>query len=1230
MKKKLIILLTLLSTFISYDNVKAAVLYEGRQFNRVGDYRWDGKFSDNNGEYDFALNNFLYEGSKAILFTDFLYDYNVDGTSTTAYCLDPSYTNPTKVKVERVLKENAFDSKIDSYDYGMYEILNKGYHESNRSYSFTYDGQGYSISGKDFEIATLIAVRAFNLGVFNEQAYGMNTNFKGMTSAAKNNASIRTSLYAKMGIKWGAELGDLTIKASSQCANTKDSLNTCLNNLATGRLGSLRDVELNPGETKGSDNWKIYYAARDLFGKGIKASAEYADGTSTTPSVEVRQGSLEKVSSSNNNVLNAEERTIEFKIKNFSRDGYVKNIKVVCEDCKENGVTISNYQYYNTSIKKWLPFNPNDNDINLANNIDSAGIAKIKFRTQRANANDDSCKPANYQIVFDEYDSSQETIAAQLKDANDKYAQRVLILVKNKVTSRTYSGIINCSKTTCPTTITNPVCETDGVANVEAPKDIKQCILNNTDDAGNSYQLTSENGGVSNPYCNVFCKEDYIDVFNTNGRKGGIELNTKINDVTCGSYFKLSAHIEGKKDCYTGGTGKDYSINKEKFVSDLNNAISNMVEAYNAYAKAKAALDHIDSALTGGEKRWMNTQNSWYISYKEHCSTSKDKDGKEVTSCSCIGSDTNRCSVYYVYGFEETGYQITEYDSNGIAILGKKTISYDYGGSGKDGGSNGSNSYPNCGTCTNGDPNVLRESIIDEYFTNEYVRGVLGDKNHAAIPGYYEKLSLGDLLSGYRNIIINIIKTYNSCSVGWTMDFPFAQQIGFDSVEYQERLKNPDDPFKYTNLIKDPSKKYLIKKDDTLQEEVGEKEYCYGTIKPDYSCEGKTTLSTPTYTKYNIRLCTESGCDSYLDESLSQVSDARYVKQTIKKGVDYITPSVFYQVYPTGAITAKNDYYGNSVQLKLLENGIPVSLSNYGGGNFYLIIQQLGEFYDTGELGRLMDFKGKNVERSVANAQKSNTSIEETFDGNYICNYTSKCYSPNNPSCPNCKFECVGENCNIYDCPECNITCVNCLFNIDKLQLNFKSVSTTNFLTGNREYGFNWAIDTNIKLLDLIAAKANTTIEEIKKANTTIFNGENVDTVSKDMSESNLEFSIKLTPKMIKDIRDYNDNVEQYGGYANDSLTCYDYKIGDKTYSNLLCYSDFLDDLFREYEGEGLIVAPRRATTASDVESTISARKNNPNNDSNNQRGYWTLWTQITDYKEELANGSVIGGPAWK
>ena len=131
---------------------------------------------------------------------------------------------------------------------------------------------------------------------------------------------------------------------------------------------------------------------------------------------------------------------------------------------------------------------------------------------------------------------------------------------------------------------TTPDCTDGADASVLSPTDIKICVLDYSDIANNSYQLTKEgttnekkNGEVEgdtksvHDYCNIFCKEDY---------KIGLPLGKWVES---GSSFTLDLQVDGTKSCYTDEI--NYNLFKKDYEKAYNalkaNKTSGNITTYN-------------------------------------------------------------------------------------------------------------------------------------------------------------------------------------------------------------------------------------------------------------------------------------------------------------------------------------------------------------------------------------------------------------------------------------------------------------------------------------------------------------------------------------------------------------------------------------------------------------------------------------------------------------------------
>lgn len=107
---------------------------------------------------------------------------------------------------------------------------------------------------------------------------------------------------------------------------------------------------------------------------------------------------------------------------------------------------------------------------------------------------------------------------------------------------------------------------------------IKQCVIDNDDARGESFEATNELSG--NSYCKVWCSESY-----------DFELPTA-QYSTSGGYFTLSTEITGQRDCYiSAADDPTQPIDNEKFNRDLADAQNAVRTAWNEYSRWKTAVN---------------------------------------------------------------------------------------------------------------------------------------------------------------------------------------------------------------------------------------------------------------------------------------------------------------------------------------------------------------------------------------------------------------------------------------------------------------------------------------------------------------------------------------------------------------------------------------------------------------------------------------------------------------
>ncbi len=989
------------------------------------------------------------------------------------YCIDPgaqAYNGVTTVKKASDFTKN---SSSNAKYYGLASIIKNGYHSDPRHYLSTSEITDL--------VATDVAVRAYSFYVLaNEVGYTHTEETVGslvqpafLKLAYDTASSYRTDLKKYLGVD--------TNKGKN------NSMNVYLTSTVSNKAISL---------LKGGFEAAIKYGKNE-FGSEVKVSITTSD----------------YVDPANPHGLDVQEKLVTFKIKQTDpkKPGFVK-IKpsdIVCNDCSKYGISISKIEYQENGT--WKPL---QGEIDLAKVVDSrTGYARVKITLNKQQVNQTDCAASikiNYRVPSLVDNSTQTVVVNRTSTGYQRYAGGIVTGnggSTNMESVKSYTipaNAIGCLSVACDTKIETPECspETEGEAKVEAPSNIKQCIIGKKDEAGNEYKVYQDS--VNNEYCATYCKEDYA----------SIKLNRALSGLKCGSYFKLKASIKGSQDCYRAGEGTT-SINRAQFLIDILDAQLDLLDAWNNYTKLKAAQNNIGTG---------NTVDGSYV-------------GKEAIN---INENT--------------------------ATFGVKDVTYTY----------------HYEAATNEE---LKELI------NKELEEATKDVDPEAVEGAYKDFK-------------NVIAKYNSCVTDWSKEFAFNQKVGWEYTELTDGG--------YPNLSENSTLNDLIPEEDRVLSPVGEKttsqkvEACTGEVNNEYTtCTTGWTDTNNTFTNNTYMICDINGCRNVTEK----VSNAKYVKQHSEASQDYESKEQFYQVAASGpasgAITSvgANGFNVPGIQTTPIP-GIPLSLDSVVGGTFRLTIRDLGEFYDRynedEKYGRLLDFGGEQERDSIG----AHVGVADAWNGEYTCYYKNDCLP-----CPDCDFECKrpdGGECVWEECPECSVACVNCIFNLGQLQLNNKTISTNNFGSADREYGYNWNINTNLASLELIKDKAEATIGEIEDANTTIYDEEN---------EEALEFEIEMTPEVTNYIRDYNKKVEddKEGGYGNDSLTCYKYEDENGViHENLFCYSDFIDELV----GQGFNITAKNRSSANDRTDSEGNLKD---------LSYWTPWTDDKNY-----DSNVIGGPAWK
>lgn len=1135
-----------------------------------------------------------------------MYEITGDGKTFVSYCMDPHKDPANYYVLGRILGSDG-SIGVQAYDMGVLEILKHAYTQINTSYSLqdivtpesSPNRYEATLSGDNLYLAASIAIRAFTLGLYGWGGAGRwdSVAYYGVGSA-----------HVNLGISWAAWGGDIAQTIIGVTCGDYSDCTKRFTNLRKSSYNWYKPSYVMSGYSLGNEAYDVIYAAQELFYHALSAAEEvYANQGIASSTVKGSVVSTEMDGSRTEDTVQ-EFHYVNIEISDFSEEAYVNNFNLTCTNCSSSGITFDYMEYYNEA-NEWVSLTP---DVDISKVLTPGenglrnGTVRIRVHFTKTVLDEEECENATYNITYDYFDPSIEYVGAILYAKNETDKQRMLIIEKSdgQANSDSISGTVGCANPVCETELSIPICsdeEDEAISEIHAPEDIKKCILDNVDDAGNSYNLVEDLGGVSssNEYCQVFCKEDYFDVID-DGIQGGIKLNPQIGsgevsdeeNVNCGAYFQLTAHVEGKKDCYTSGSTDDKAINREQYLEDIIQAQEDMIDAINRYYEADAKA------------------NSYEIS---------------SSSSSCYD---NTIETIVVQWDEYTQYYPLEFvNENGSTD--------DYTASSGTESFTDSHSHSCCGGRDSETNACLRWCCsTTTTASTKFSQWVTSWRNART-------QAKEDFDRAYERYI-QIITDFNACTAGWSIEFPFEQKLSFYYNEYQGNdAYQPYFDLLSKSDLDEESLYYLEAQEDTLEEEY-EIEICTGTTTGEYECEDTPFTSeemNPSIQDYNYAseygevytdrtyvVCSiEGGCV----EDIQPISDATFIRKTVKKAQSYITPSVFYQIESNGRVTVRQaDYEGsiirlNKITLEELTNSLPITTLATGGGEFRLMLEDLGEFYtplsgSADNNGRLIDFgrvDGDNGENVIPGDNKDSSVAEavgesgiEKFSGDYVCYYYSDCRPDD---CPNCEFVCEDDDCHWEECPECNFDCVGCIINLDELQINFKPISTVTVESADRELGYNWNVNTTLAALSLLRDKAELTISEIESENETIY--------TKTGDDSALDFSIRLNGDIIEYLKEYNASVEDAGGYANDSLECYAYTDDNgKTYANMFCYSEVIDYLVDEYSDQIT------------VDNRTPEGGRSDNNNSANSSGYWSLWEGWTESEKINGQYSVIGGPAWK
>lgn len=520
-------------------------------------------------------------------------------------------------------------------------------------------------------------------------------------------------------------------------------------------------------------------------------------------------------------------------------------------------------------------------------------------------------------------------------------------------------------------------------AKITTTNQIKKCVLGKTDATNTSYEATNEMPG--NSYCKVYCKEKYNFVLPT------------ARLTTSGGYFKLNTTVTGTRDCYVASADDSQSpIDETKFNKDLTTAQHALIDAYNVYARWKAAA----------------LKESTPVPLSCHYSADYDEDGNET------------CPSGYNDG---VGYKKewswVECDYSGKCVT-QKHDSYGPGN-------------PQSGVC---DCKLNAEDNRDSEHTSKY--------NEAL-----------KVLQQKATELNNIIAMYNSCT-GAVSNTNFASSLtdatpsSTSKSTWNNNMEfDPKIEFRYDNSYSNGAWTDFNKSAGISSS--SSESYCTGNINDSYECTTATTSTVPTK-DVPILTCTTDGCST----RTYKISSAKWVTKSKTKTSTYRTSQSFSTYTPYGTIVMDSTKNQGVLYTQLPDDALPIKmLMTTGVFKFEFRFSNIGQSNSSRELGRLANANkanGKSVIEQKNRVTRCNDNYEASTTGGYVCHYLNNCTDHCNFSCdkndPN--------NCNFNTCDngKCTVFCTNCIFDGQRTTYSYRTVSLNNlFPNGVSERGYNWS-----------------------------------------------------------------------------------------------------------------------------------------------------------------------------
>jgi len=616
--------------------------------------------------------------------------------------------------------------------------------------------------------------------------------------------------------------------------------------------------------------------------------------------------------------------------------------------------------------------------------------------------------------------------------------------------------------------------------------------------------------------------------------------------VNAGRYFTFKAKIEGTKTCYTN------TIDREQYNKDIIARQEDMIAKYNEYRKWyelwKGTITPVSGTYTGTSCSCDSHgcgpscgSTSYYPQWK---ATATVSDWTTVTSApESTGVVTIRQGAQGVSDTNE--YQETTGESTYTCSGGSWTTC----------SGSGANRTCTDHSCAGGSTTYYtgHQTVCDESCYRDILKGRMEAAKAALIASQ----------EAYRDTL----EEFDECST-WESEINYDPEVYYD---YEED---------YMNLLTN----HIGEMEEDKSTSGASDWYCNSRVASGSGVEStKGQLSDKNYEQCNTNSTghtTASLNYIYCDPDSSckitpeDVSSARYKKVSSGVTANYKPKTLFYNVYPTGEITV-NQADDNVA----LENKLPVALDTERGIYKYTVnVEKLGEFYHmdpTDNLGRYVGSSTAVVDLTKLVYNCAYLVNIQITDG-WVCDFDDICTD-------DCIVNCKGPNCddNICEGDECVADCIGigCIYDSGAGSSLLEKVVTLNNMFPNGTDSYNWTNDKGVYTRSEIEDKGNTVYDEQPI------------------------LSLTIDPSTASEIKKYNKNHLNDGGYSNKTVSC-EAKGG---YEEVVCFSEFVDDILN---GEYGNIVNDNSLIADDSYRSASS-------------DYFKLW------ENTIAEDRMIG-PAWK